>query len=308
VSGGILVIRGGAIGDFILTLPVLSALRRRFPGVRLEVLGQPGIVSVAVAGGLADNARSLESAGLAGFFSEAGELDREWRRYFAGFDIIISYLFDASNVFTRNLARCGSARFIAGKHRPDEGAGIHATDVFLSALEPLGISGADATPRLSINPVKPRSSGLWLAAHPGSGSERKNWHLEKWEVLLEMLARETPLNLLLVGGEAEGARLERLAARFPQQRLELAYCRPLPELAALMAGCAGYIGHDSGITHLAGALGLRGVALWGPSNLEVWRPRGGNLRIVRDERGLEFLEAGRVFEQLRCCCDLSGGS
>jgi heptosyltransferase-2 len=57
----ILVIRGGAIGDFILTLPVLSALRQQFPNAKLEVLGYPHIAQLAVTGGLADAVRSIEA-------------------------------------------------------------------------------------------------------------------------------------------------------------------------------------------------------------------------------------------------------
>src|SRR5260221_5504612 len=61
-QGNILVIRGGAIGDFILTLPVLSALRQHFPRVRLEILGYPHIAHLALAGRLADHVRSIEAA------------------------------------------------------------------------------------------------------------------------------------------------------------------------------------------------------------------------------------------------------
>ena len=57
-DGRILVIRGGAIGDFILTLPVLAALRAQFPQARLVVLGYPHIASLALAGELADEVHS----------------------------------------------------------------------------------------------------------------------------------------------------------------------------------------------------------------------------------------------------------
>ena len=54
--GKILVIRGGGIGDFIFTLPAITALRRNFPKAHLEVLGYPHIVRLAIAGGLVDQA------------------------------------------------------------------------------------------------------------------------------------------------------------------------------------------------------------------------------------------------------------
>ena len=92
--GKILVIRGGAIGDFILTLPAIAALRRQCPRAHLEVLGYPHIVQLALAGGLVDRVRSIEARALAGFFARRGTLEPDLVDYFSEFDIIISYLFD----------------------------------------------------------------------------------------------------------------------------------------------------------------------------------------------------------------------
>src|SRR5215467_13844580 len=100
--GKILVIRGGAIGDFILTLPAIAALRSRFPGVHLEVLGYPHIVQLAVAGGLVDRVQSIEARALAGFFARSGTLDADLTDYFSEFDIIVSYLYDPDEIFRTN--------------------------------------------------------------------------------------------------------------------------------------------------------------------------------------------------------------
>ena len=75
--GKILVIRGGAIGDFILTLPVFSALRAQFPGTHLGVLGYPHISQIALVGGLVDEVRSIEARALAGFFARNAPLDQD---------------------------------------------------------------------------------------------------------------------------------------------------------------------------------------------------------------------------------------
>src|SRR5437016_13732445 len=88
--GKLLVVRGGAIGDFILTLPVLAALRQQFPQSHLTVLGYPHIAQVALAGGLADEVRSIEAGPLAGFFAGDGTLNAALAEFFASFDFIIS--------------------------------------------------------------------------------------------------------------------------------------------------------------------------------------------------------------------------
>ena len=291
-QGRILVIRGGAIGDFILTLPVLAALRDHFPHARLGLLAYPRVAPLAVAGGLADETRSIEARPLAAFFARHGELDAGLQEFFGSFAIIISYLYDPDGIFQANIARCSKARFLSGPHRPDDGAGVHAAEVFLKPLERLAIFGADATPRLRLE-IRSSPSPL-LALHPGSGSERKNWPESRWGELLRCLAGETELPLLLVGGEAEGERLQRLASDLPAGRVEVAQNLPLSELAVRLANCRGFVGHDSGITHLAAAVGLPGMVLWGASVETVWRPRSERMSILRGSPGLASLPVERV--------------
>jgi heptosyltransferase-2 len=138
-----------------------------------------------------------------------------------------------------------------------------------------------------------------MALHPGSGSERKNWPEGSWGALLERLAKETEASFLLVGGEAEGERLRRLATLLPPARVQLAQSLPLAHLAALLSSCRNYMGHDSGITHLAAALGLPGLVLWGESREQVWRPRSDRMELLRAPDGLAALPTEVVFEAVR---------
>ena len=292
-SGGkILVIRGGAIGDFILTLPAIAALRRQFPHAHLEVLGYPHIVQLALAGGLVDRAQSIEARALAGFFARGGALEPDLADYFSEFDLIVSYLYDPDEIFRTNVGRCSRAQFIAGPHRPNEKEKLHATKVYLKPLERLAIFDADHVPRLSINP-KPYTLNQ-LALHPGSGSEKKNWPEVRWAELLQHLINSTRLNLLLVGGEAEGERLQRLAAAWPPARLSVAQNLPLTELARALQRCVAFVGHDSGISHLAAAVGLPGVILWSKSAVEIWRPPHEQIIILKSAGGLQSISVERV--------------
>ncbi len=302
VRGKILVIRGGAIGDFILTLPAIAALRQRFPEAHLEVLGYPHIVQLALAGGLVNQTRSIEAQALAGFFARKGELADELAEYFSAFDLILSYLYDPDEIFQANVTRCSRAQFIAGPHRADEKQGIHATKLYLKPLERLAIFDADDVPRLRLNPTasghQPASMSR-LALHPGSGSESKNWPEHKWAELLERLLISTEFNLLLIGGEAEGERLQRLAATLPPDRVRIAQSLPLPELAGLLRDCAGFVGHDSGISHLAAAVGLPGLVLWGDTAEAIWRPPSEKMIVLRRASGLAELPVNEVLDSVR---------
>ncbi|MGA4580067.1 glycosyltransferase family 9 protein [Limisphaera sp. VF-2] len=292
-QGKILVIRGGAIGDFILTLPAIAALRQHFPRAHLEILGYPHIAQLALAGGCVDAVRPIEARALAGFFARNGELSEELRDYFSEFDLIISYLYDPDQIFQSNVRRCTPAQFIAGPHRPDEAAGVHATRVFLRPLERLAIFDADPVPRLRL-PPDPEGPTGWLALHPGSGSERKNWPEARWADLFRRLLEVPERRFLLVGGEAEGGRLQHLAAAAPPSRRQVCQSLPLAQLARRLQSCRGFVGHDSGITHLAAAVGLPVVALWADTSEAVWRPQGERVRLIRWPKGLRALPVEEV--------------
>jgi ADP-heptose:LPS heptosyltransferase len=294
-QGRILLIRGGAIGDFILTLPVLSALRSQFPETHLEVLGYPHIASLARLGGLADSVKPLESSQLAGFFGRPDVLDPDWSAYFQSFHVVLSYLFDPDNLFQTNIRRTTQAQFITGPHRPQENSEEHATNQLLQPLERLAIFDPDPVPRL---PLKPRDPEQVLVLHPGSGSEKKNWPEFQWVKLLAWILTETGLKIKLVGGEAEGDRLERLSTRYPRDRVETVRSKPLTEVAEIMASSLGFVGHDSGLSHLGAAVGRPGLVLWGPSQERVWRPRSNRVLTLRHRDGLNELPLEVVQEQL----------
>lgn len=296
-KGRILVIRGGAIGDFILTLPAIIALRRQFPEAHLEILGYPHITQLAKASGWVDAVRPIEAKGLAGFFARHGELDAGLADYFAGFNVILSYLFDPDGIFRTNVGACTRGRIILGPHRPDESTPVHATKVYLRPLEQLAIFNADPIPRLTLPGTL--SSRPMIALHPGSGSDRKNWPETRWADLLSRLIHQTGHPLLIVGGEAEGDRLDRLTAGLPSERVSVARSLPLVELAQRMLGCAAFVGHDSGITHIAAALGLPCLVLWPDTNVTIWQPQGRRVVLLREPRGLRALDVHWVFTELQ---------
>ena len=280
----------------MLTLPAITALRSRFPEAQLEVLGYPHIVQLARAAGLVDRVQGIEARALAGFFARHGELAEDLVDYFSEFDLIVSYLYDPDQIFQDNIGRCSIAQFIAGPHRADESARLHAVNTYLKPLERLAIFDADPVPRLGLKP-EPKAPNA-LALHPGSGSERKNWAEANWAELLRELVQTSSFELLLVGGEAEGDRLPRLAAPLPPGRVRLAQSLALVELAQLLQGCRAFIGHDSGITHLAAALGLPGLVLWGDTAEEIWRPPSKKMVVLRHPEGLGYLPVSTVLQAL----------
>ena len=299
-SGRILVIRGGAIGDFVLTLPVFQALRDHFPQAKVDVLGYPKIANLAKIGRLVNETKAIEAQAVASFFARNGTLDKEWEAYFAAFEIIISFLYDPDDIFKTNVGRCSKGQFIQGPHRPSETDKLHASDVFLKPLEQLAIFEADNIPRLTISDEesetpKPHSC---LAIHPGSGSKSKNWPIAQWIDLITILLDQTDWHFLIVGGEAEEEELKKLQSTDRPDRIKFEVSRPLEELASQLARCEGFVGHDSGISHLAAAIGLPGLVIWGPSNESVWRPKSEKVIVINHGDGLEKLPVEHVLARI----------
>ncbi len=297
-GGNILVIRGGAIGDFIVTLPVLKALRTMFPSAGIELLCPQRVGDLAVASGHADAFRPLEARGLAPFFAPTGQLDDDWRMYFNRFAVVISHLYDYDGTFQSNVLKSGAMQFIQGIHRPSDTGTTHASDQLLKTLEAVAIFDAHGSAELRLDEAPSTgvesSERTVVALHPGSGSESKNWPLNRWMLLAETLAADARLRFLLVGGEADQKRLKSLAQALPSDRTTLLFQQPLTHVARELRSAALFVGHDSGISHLAAAIGLRGILLWGPTNEAVWRPRSDRFDLIRHPAGIAAIQPDTV--------------
>jgi len=277
-------LRGGAIGDFVMTLPALELLRRRWPAAFIELVGYPHITPLARAGGLVDRVASLDDADVARFFSLRPSIPEPRAAYVRSFDLIITYLYDPDQTVKRNMLAIGARQVIYGSPIVKEG---HAAGHLMKPLEDLAIyPDAEPTPRLDLG-REYRARGARRAAelgdrvialHPGSGSPKKNWHAERFAALAERLAAYGGLTPIVLTGEADAGvarELARLAPAVPHVN-GLA----LVEVAALLSACAAYVGNDSGITHLAASLGIPVVALFGPTDPALWGARGARVRTI----------------------------
>lgn len=299
----ILVIRGGAIGDFVLTLPAIRLLRDRFPEAHLEILGYPHITALAHRRGYADAIRSIEQGSLARFFAADSDLSEELIDYFASFDLIVSYLFDANRIFEASLRRCRIQRLIVG---PSKLAGQeHGALQLARPLEQLGLRLMDPGARLFPNNEDRKFARHFLgddyghttAIHSGSGSETKNWPIENWEDLGEYLFFRGH-RLLLVSGEADEDRADRLESGWKGKPIRFAKNLSLPHLAALFEN-ATFLGHDSGISHIAAAVGARCYLLFGPTDPNVWAPANRGVSVIQaPARHLRSLSVEAVVESV----------
>jgi ADP-heptose:LPS heptosyltransferase len=255
-----LAIRPGAIGDFIVSLPALECLRAEY----LEVwTAAPNVPLVRFAGA----ARSIASTGidLLGIRDPPPpRLIGELRR----FDSIVSW-YGANRPEFRDLVRRLDLPFTFLPALPPRGAPVHATDFYLEQVRALTECRAEPVPHIPCS--VPRQN--FAVIHPFSGSARKNWPLENFRRLARGLERRMPVHWCAGPQDPplDGAR-----------RIDDLY-----ELARWLAEASLYIGNDSGITHLAAAVGTPVLAIFGPTDPAVWAPRGPNIRIAPWRAGLD---------------------
>ena len=296
----ILVIRGGAIGDFVLTLPAIKLLRDRFPTAHIEVLGHKHIAALAEKRFYADAIRSIESGPLAKFFAKDSELPAEWANYFATFDLIVSYLFDPDWVFETNLKRTGIKTFLAGPSKLDNSE--HAALQLARPLAALGLHLSDPAAQLFPSDgdrVLASSFGkAGVVLHPGSGSETKNWPIENWQKLGDLLL-SAGRNLLVIVGEADEERARTLESGWSGKQVQFVKNMPLTQLAALLEG-GFFIGHDSGISHIAAAVGAKCILLFGWTDPAIWAPANKNVTVLRAPEGkMRLLDVSTVAAALQ---------
>jgi heptosyltransferase III len=240
-----LVIRPGAIGDVIVSLPAIESVRSEY----LEVWTNTRTVPLIR---FADRVRSISSTGLdlLGVTDPLSTLINE----LASFDSIVSW-YGANRPEFREAVTGLPFEFLPAL--PAANCPVHAADFYLQQVgaPPGGI------PRVSIEVERER----YAVVHPFSGSPRKNWPLERFQ----RLAANLPMPVRWCAGEEDPPLAG--AVHIPD----------LWDLAKFLAAAALYIGNDSGITHLAAAVGTPTLAIFVASDPAVWAPRGDHVRVVR---------------------------
>ena len=248
-----LIVRPGAIGDFILSLPALEHLRTGYTEVWAASLNLP-------LARFADKTRSIASTGLDLVGLPEVEPPRRLLEELGAFDSIVSWYGANRREFRQAVESLGLPfRFLQAV--PREGLPLHAADFYLEQVS----GGAGAVPRLPCPP----GEGRFAAIHPFSGSPKKNWPLERYKELSRLLEQRLPVKWIVERGSwsPDGVDVE------PP-------IDDLYDLACYLAKARFYVGNDSGVTHLAAAAGTPVVALFGPTDPSVWAPRGPGVHVI----------------------------
>jgi heptosyltransferase-3 len=286
---GVLVMHPGAVGDVLLARPSLSLIRRQFPRHRLGLLAGSALGMLLREGAEIDQMFPLESYYLGELFGGCDSLHLAFKNWLRTCDCAVGWLQDEEGAIANTLRALGIPRVCVQSPFSSDLKSEHQASRYLEVLEGVPVSEVTTEPLILSSRLRERGKQLlealnWshqqrlVILHPGSGSIHKCLDATRFAAVVEWLYREGVFTLLIEGpsdGEAVANLQRALSVSVPILRhMELSTA------AAVLSHADVYLGHDSGLTHLAAALSIPTVACFGPTSPQRWAPLGRSVVIL----------------------------
>ncbi len=302
-----LIIQPGAIGDSILSVPLAAFMKETMQLGVIDVLGHTEYVGILPGRTCINRISSIDSIDLHRLFVEPKTFNLAdgdpLIHAFTGYAWIVTFMGEAGSDFEQNLiftANCThSAEVVTLSLKPPEDCSEHLIDFYIKQF----ISQSGLT--IEVQQIQPEShliqatkadmnkgaellTEIGLSPHeklvviqPGSGASNKCWHMDNFlTVAKELRSQGTEVIFLL--GPAE---LEKFGAATIKKFKSVAKCLkelPISQVLRLLSCANVFVGNDSGITHLAAMLGVRTIALFGPTKPDVYKPVGADVTVLVD--------------------------
>jgi predicted lipopolysaccharide heptosyltransferase III len=285
----VLLIQLKRIGDLILTVPAIAALRKDFPAARISLIAAhgsrellpaiPGVDHTFIARGRVSDAANWFAVAKARF-DYCLDFSRTDRSAF------LTLLSGAPKRITYDTIRREPLRQLSyNEFVPSQVRFVHTVDHHLALLAPLGVHDASAEIHLAL-PTEAKNGAATVIAeeklgdnfiviHPGSARAEKFWVARRWAEVADWMFGRERLRLVLTGGKSrmEQEHIARIKAHLQHPVVDLSGQLNLLTLSALIERARLLVTIDSAPMHLAAALGTPQLALFGPTNPFHWRPR-----------------------------------
>lgn len=304
----ILVIDFGQLGDVVLSLPALRAIRERFPRAQITVaVGKPGAEVVDLSG-YADETLVVDRVALRDGFKPLSivrvfKIVRDVRHKKFDFVIDLHSLSETNllgflsgapkRLYSRRPGR--SLDYLANFHPlppiETDHRQRHLIDRYLDVLIPLEIEMADRLPNLKTRPAdnlaverilrkaKAEAGAPLVGLFPGAGHPSRRWPLERFASLADFLIRNDQVRVLVFVGPEERVFVKDIRQQFPPVIVVLDQLT-IPQLAAAQARLAAFVSNDTGPMHIASAVGTPVVLLLDKRAPNSYLPRGERHRII----------------------------
>jgi heptosyltransferase-3 len=295
MSERILVIFPGSLGDFVCFLPTLQIIIEKADRVEVSLAVRGSAFEVAQRLPFLSAVYSLDSRIFSRLFSSSFGEKQEEEKFFSAFSHIFSWFANAHEQVLANLKKCSryarSFPFFSGQI--PEQSHMHVSLYYLRCI---GIQEIRC-PSLFIGEAQSQWQDQWkedysgekkwsshtqiLVIHPGSGGQKKRWDPNGFRLIAGWWKAEKTdfqrVVLILLGPAEEAER------KIWQTVGHVFEGGTVWQAAALLRRATVYLGNDSGLSHLAGAIGARGGVIFGPTQPELWKPLGGTLAVIRND-------------------------
>ena len=300
---GRLLVRGpNWLGDAVLTIPTLMALRGEFPKARITLLAKPSVAELFQGHPAVDDTIVYRNPGIHAGMGGKWILARTLRQGRFDLAVLLQNAFEAA--FISALAgipnRYGYATDGRGfllTHPVPQIPGIrerHEVEYYLALLRPLGLQLTATLPILYTTPEEDRAAAGQLVSfgivpgrpiiglNPGSTyGTAKRWLPERYAEVADRLAAEYGAHLLIFGGRGEETLGHAISGRMTSSNTVLSGRTTVRQLMALIKRCRILLTNDAGPMHIANALGVPVVAVFGPTDSRRTAPFGSGHELVR---------------------------
>jgi ADP-heptose:LPS heptosyltransferase len=303
------ILQPGAIGDCILTLPLAEFMKDYLELGGVDILGHTEYIDIFPGRTCVDSIRSIDSVDLHRLFTETSTFDLvdgdALINTFSDYAWIVTFLgepdsnFEQNLIFTANCSR--STEVVTVSMKPSEKSSTHITDFYIEQLVAQSGLSSSKPPlvcktknlikankadisrgREILEEINVDSSEKLVVIQPGSGGSHKCYHLDNFLIVAEKLVSKNIQVVFLLGpteveqlSASAMTEIEAVAGRLVNQ--------PLADVLTVLSNASCYIGNDSGITHLAAAMGTKTVAIFGPTNPAVYSPIGPSVTVLQNE-------------------------
>ncbi|HLZ32810.1 MAG TPA: glycosyltransferase family 9 protein [Nitrospira sp.] len=287
----VVIIHPGAVGDVLLAVPAMRGIRARFPRHELLLCAHEQVARLLQKCRVIDAWMSVGSSDCAELFGRSAEVPGVLKDWLGRCDLAVAWMQDESGTVAAVLQRGGAKDVRVRSPFSSQLFARHQSDRFAEAIgepatassPPIALAVPDHLLMRGLACLEERgvrADQPIILVHPGSGSRHKCVGPEVLLPVMKQLQDEGAFPVVLEG-PADHESVRNLLTAFSKKPPVLRGL-DLCTLAGLLAHMQLFIGHDSGMTHLSSLVGLRTVALFGPTDPVRWAPRG---RLVTVARG-----------------------
>lgn len=279
----------GALGDVLLSLPCIRAVRDNSDFVHMA--GPPDVADLLRETGYVHETSPSGKTLFTSLYTE--EIERATLDFLKQFDHVVVFTKRGDSPLAAHIEKVIPHTKVVITI-PPEGVKIHVAQFRLNQLAFGGESDnlesmltipsqyRENAKRFLVRSFGKEGRGPLMAFHPGSGGKKKCWPLRNYFRLVEKLLNRRACRILFLTGPAEEPEVANDITGFAHGHRGMVHVRNEPLLMAcgLLAVCDLYVGNDSGITHLAAAVNGRVIVLFGPTDPLLWRPLGTGVQVI----------------------------